>query len=202
MEGEQIDQQVDGPQIDVQAGVDVPVTGASGEVMRDAAGRFSGGGTAPEGVGAPLGNLSAVKTGTALDPRRLVLGSLPPQYVHAERLARQYRRQIEQAVIDQKGEVSLSDAHWIDAAAGHEAHASIMRQILRQKVETLQPGDVVRISESISRARESRNKCFDRLGLDLQSTDPWDALPRYAAWEAAGRAQNDDMTQQTKEDNP
>lgn len=139
---------------------------ASDGVQRNEVGQYLPGTAAPDGVGAPPDNANATKTGVRVNPRRLVVGRLPAKYVHAERTGREYRRLLEDATIAAKGEVSLQDAHWIDAATGHELHKLILLQILRDGTSKLTPVDVVRISESIAKAREARNRCYERLELN------------------------------------
>ncbi len=74
-------------------------------------------------------NLNAATHGGILT--RLTLGELPTKMRRQLSPARAYRRDLEAAVMNVKGEVNLSDAHLIDEAAAAEIHASICRWLLR-----------------------------------------------------------------------
>ncbi len=131
------------------------------------------------GSGAQLHNSNALSTATRVNVHRLTLGRLPRRFIAAERVARTYRRSLEQAVVAQKGEIGLKDAHWLDSAVKHELHALMLRRILREQTETLTAVETVRISESIAKASESRNRCYGMLELDQPpptQEQMWDAM--------------------------
>ncbi len=104
---------------------------------------------------------------------RLTLGELPRTMLRQKRAACQYRRGLEKAVIEAKGEVSMVDAHLIDEASGAELHSSVCRWLLRTKLETMSVSDIARCSEQIMKARACRNRAVERLQLDTPPPMPW-----------------------------
>lgn len=118
----------------------------------------------PGRSGPPAANLNAARNGSKIS--RLVLGELPKTMRRQLQMARKYRRGLEEFVVGAKGEVSITDAHLIDEAAGAEVHASVCRWLLRTRLETMKPVDIARCSEQIMKARVVRNKAVGRLGLD------------------------------------
>jgi hypothetical protein len=118
----------------------------------------------PGRSGPKQANLNATKNGTALT--RLTLGELPQTMRRQTQAARKYRRELEQLVMDAKGEVNATDAHLIDEATTAEVHASVCRWLLRTRLEKMSVSDVARCSEQIVKAKTSRNRAVERLGLD------------------------------------
>ncbi len=118
----------------------------------------------PKRKGPPKGSINAAKNGTRL--ARLTLGELPRTMRRQTAAARAYRRDLEQAVLDAKGEVNATDAHLIDEASSAEVHASVCRWLLRTRLDKMTVGDVARCSEQIVKAKASRNRAVERLGLD------------------------------------
>lgn len=198
-----------------------PDSGAPRGVMRDAAGRFLRGSAAPPGVGAPPGHLNSLTTGTELPKRRLVLGTMPSRFAQAERNARKYRRLLETAVIGERGEVSVVDAHLISQATSNELYVGVLQQLLRSRVDVLKPESICRITESIGRAIDSRNRAVRQLNLEQPETQDPVLAARARVLSAAeiehydrlygepqeppGRAHGDgtaQQTTQTQEDQP
>jgi hypothetical protein len=118
--------------------------------------------------------LNAVKSGTRLT--RLTLGCLPQRMLRQTRMARKYRRGLEQLVMTAKGEVDAVDAHLIDEASGAETHASICRWLLRERLDTMTVADITRCSEGIMRARAIRNRAVERLNLNAPAALPWQVI--------------------------
>ena len=79
--------------------------------------------------------LNAVKNGSRLRP--LNIGDMPKLLERVERAAREYRRYLEAAVLEARGEISHICAHWIDEAVSWSIHADICRWLLRQKLSTM-----------------------------------------------------------------
>jgi hypothetical protein len=101
---------------------------------------------------------------------RLALGELPPCLHRVTRYCRQYRKILEVEVAQANGgEVSLTAAHWIDCAAGHEQHLQLMRWLLRERLENMTISDVVKCSSAMASARDARNRAVAQLGLDRDS---------------------------------
>lgn len=124
--------------------------------------------------GAPLGSRNAARNGTKLN--RLNLGLLPRGMRRQEANARRYRRELEQAVVDAKGEVNLFDAHMINECVTAELHAAVCRWLFQTRLERMQPSDIARCSEQILKARTVRNKAFEKLGLDRHQQNVLEAL--------------------------
>jgi hypothetical protein len=164
----------------------------------------------PGKSGAKAGNKNALTTGARLDPRRLVVGELPATMISVKREGRKYRRALEQEVIQAKGEINITDAHHIDTATGATVQAGIARWLLRNRLrgDTLPDGpakvihhgaggdkvaqnvgmttsEVLACMESISKAKQIRDKAVAALKLDAPPTDPW------AVIDAATEKQNE-----------
>ena len=138
--------------------------------------------TAKKRSGGPKkGSMNAIKNGTSL--KRLVVGQLPAKMVRVQRYARQYRRELEEAVASAHGAVDLTQAHLIDAAASHEAHAAICRWLLREKLPTMSVSDIRECSKQIATAKDARNKAV--IGLDLNPPEQTIDLQAYLATEGA-----------------
>lgn len=124
--------------------------------------------------GAPAHNLNGAKNGARI--QRLTLGDLPVTMRRQTANARKYRRDLEQLVLETKGEVNTTDAHLIDEAAAGEVHASICRWLLRTKLKEMSVSDVLKCSEQIAKAKANRNRAVERLGLDRHEEDELKAL--------------------------
>jgi hypothetical protein len=122
---------------------------------------------------APKGNLNAARNGGRLT--RLTLGELPLSMRRQTREARKYRRGLEGLVFDEKGEVTPTDAHLIDEAATAEVHAAVCRWLLRERLDTMSVQDVLTCSREILKAKTTRNRAVERLGIG-ERPDAIDAL--------------------------
>lgn len=132
----------------------------------------------PRRPGGQPGNTANLRNGSRADrtAHRLQLGELPKPMARVTRDARAYRRALEAAVLEQHGEISLTHAHWIDAAAGFEAHAAVCRWVLRQKLDAMSASDIIAASREMARSRERRNAALKELGLDRPDDDDVAAL--------------------------
>lgn len=97
---------------------------------------------------------------------RLTVGNLPAKMRKLMIGTRAYRRALEAAVVESRGEVSLVDAHRIDEAAGCEMHAAICRWLLRERLDKMSVSDVTRCSEAIAKSKALRNKAVTALKID------------------------------------
>ena len=138
-------------------------------------------------MAAPLQNLHAAKNGTRIT--RLIVGNLPKPLHRVQRFVLQYRRTLEDAVIEVRNEVGLIDAHVIDAACKHEQHAGVCRHLLRQKIETMSVADVRECSKQIATATDARNKAVRELQLERDESRIFDAL--YASPRLDDRSEGD-----------
>ncbi len=125
-------------------------------------------------MGAPSYNLNAMRNGKRLV--RLTVGELPTKLHSVKVEARKYRRGLEDAVLDVRGEVSVMDAHRIDTAAGATMHVGVCRWLLRQKLSSMETGDILACSREMLRAKESRDRAVKALGLDKKMDGVLDAL--------------------------
>jgi hypothetical protein len=118
--------------------------------------------------GAPKGHLNSLKNGSNLKPRRLTVGELPLQLIAVRREGRAYRRALEAAVVQAKGEVSVLDAHHIDTASAATIQAGICRWLLRHKFKTMSTSDVMACSNQMTKAKAARDAAVRLLGLDIK----------------------------------
>jgi len=125
-------------------------------------------------MAAPKNNVNAAKNGTRLV--RLTVGELPLKLNKVKVEARAYRRSLEEAIIEVRGEVSVTDAHAIDTAAAATIHAGICRWLLREKLPTMNANDVLACSREMLRAKEARDRAVRLLKLDRRAEDVIDAL--------------------------
>jgi hypothetical protein len=144
----------------------------------------------PGRSGPSKANLNSARNGGSLT--RLTLGELPQTMRRQLQMARKYRRGLEQLVIEAKGQVTATDAHLIDEAAGAEVHAAVCRWLLRTRLDKMSVADVARCSEQVMKARTARNRAVERLGLDAKP-EPLDLKTYIGAADEA-----DDRTDSNK----
>lgn len=119
------------------------------------------------------GNLNSVKTGTKLALTRLTVGELPKPLLSVKREGRAYRRTLERAVLDAKGEISLTDAHLIDTATAATIAAGISRWVLRNKLEGMKGSDIHNCGQAIVKSKQLRDQAVKQLDLDRPLPAPW-----------------------------
>jgi len=119
--------------------------------------------------------LNALTTGRRC--HRLVIGRLPPELWQVESNAREYRRALEAATVEVRGEITLTDAHYIDAACEHSVHVAITRWILHHKFSTMRLEQILACKAAAGKAITARNRAVDQLAIDPRSlpTDGNDA---------------------------
>lgn len=115
--------------------------------------------------GAPRGNLNAARNGGRM--YRMTVGELPKEMWRIKSTVRRYRRDLEQAVIERCGEVSVAMAHTIDLAVASEQHNMVCRWLLNQKLDGMSVSDIVTCSREMMRAKETRNRAVRELQLDV-----------------------------------
>jgi hypothetical protein len=136
--------------------------------------------TSGKKAGAPIGNNNGLRHGR--HSRRVIpMGTLSTRYAHVTRVCNFIRRQLESAVIEQHGEISLVAAATINTAVRHERHAQLAQKWLRDNpklpVETR-----LAISRDIAKASTERDRAI-RLLLPINGNpDAWSfpALPEPA----------------------
>lgn len=123
------------------------------------------------------GNKNALKNGSRLRMKRLVVGELPTTMIAVKREGQQYRRDLEATVMECKGEINTTDAHHIDTASAATIQAGICRWLLRNKLETMSTSDIRGCTGDIVKAKERRDASVKSLALDAPPLAPWaDAL--------------------------
>jgi hypothetical protein len=121
--------------------------------------------------GAQKGNSNATRHG-------LRAGQLPREAKYIEHRMNDFRRQLEAAVIDSKGQVTLQDAAFVQTAMRWERHAALAQRWLTKAHDTLTPEQCLHFSREIARASAERDKAIAALSLD--STEhrlPWLSAP-------------------------
>jgi hypothetical protein len=169
--------------------------------------------------------MNAVHHGGRLNLRRLVVGELPHSMIAVKREGRAYRRALEAEVIKAKAEINVTDAHHIDTAAAATIQAGIARWLLRHRLDErvdsakivhkrddmrvlqsvgMSTADILKCMETISKAKQIRDKAVAALNLDGPPLDPWvvlDALPapstNGATHTTSSEAFNDGKTDET-----
>lgn len=107
---------------------------------------------------------------------RLNLGEMPKTLYRQTVYARKYRRDLEAAVEAAKGEINLTDAHYINEAAAAEMHGSICQWLLRERMPSMSNNDILTCSRELVQAKRTRNRAMEKLGLDRDDRDTLAAL--------------------------
>jgi len=107
----------------------------------------------------------------------LACGKLPKGCEYVERRINAFRLQLEQAVMQAKGTVSIADAAAINSACKWERHGMLATRWLRQEMDNLSAADRLRFSAEIAKASDRRDKAIRALGLD-KKPDPLATLYR------------------------
>lgn len=123
----------------------------------------------PRTGGAPKNNRNHLRHG-------LFAGQLPKGCKHIENRTLKLRRQIEDLLLESKGEVTILDAAIIQTALRWERHSLLCQRWLTKEIKKLSPSDRLNFSREIAKASTERDKCLQRLGLDKRDFDPWKAL--------------------------
>lgn len=127
----------------------------------------------PGRSGPPPGNLNALKNGSKIGRKRLVIGDLPKELISVRREGRAYRRALEAEVMAIKGEINTADAHLIDTATAATIQAGICRWLMRNKIGTMSVADIRGCSQDQVKAKERRDAAVKALGLDAPPPAPW-----------------------------
>lgn len=121
------------------------------------------------------GALNALKNGSR-SIARLPLNLLPPALSNQEANARKFRKALEAAVADARGEVGWMDAALINEAVVAEVHAATCAWAIRNRITTMSTADLVVCSKEILRSKEVRNKALSKLKLTRDAKDALIAL--------------------------
>lgn len=112
--------------------------------------------------GAPKGN----SNGSGNVRHGLKAGKLPKDAKYIETQCNILRRQLEGAVLEARGEVSLVDAASVQTALKWERHGALCLRWLRLEGDKLKPLERMQFSREIARASTERDKSIAALGLD------------------------------------
>lgn len=116
--------------------------------------------------GPPLGNSNSLRHG-------LKAGQLPKDAKYIENRLNAFRRMLEQAVLDGRGEVNIPDAAYIQTALRWERHACLAQRWLNKAGDTLKPTDKLTFSREIAKASAERDKAVAMLNIGKDVKAPW-----------------------------
>jgi hypothetical protein len=105
----------------------------------------------------------------------LQAAKLPKNCQYIEIRLNRFRRQLEDALMASKGEVSMSDAAIINTALKWERHGALASRWLRLEGNELKPADKLSFSREIAKASTERDKALSALDLDRPPANPWEA---------------------------
>jgi hypothetical protein len=134
--------------------------------MQNMAKKDTGKGQHEKPNGAPKENRNAMRHG-------LRAGQLPKGAKFIEHRMNAMRRQLEDAVIAAKSEISLQDAANIQTCIKWERHGALAQLWLRKKSSELKPNELLNFSREIADASDKRDKAIERLKLDTKSKAFW-----------------------------
>ena len=138
-----------------------------------------------QAIGAPIGNRNACRSG--------MHGSgLPKGCEYIQRSCNEFRRALERAVEDARGQVLLLDAANISTAFRHERHCQLAQRWLRIEGDKMSHSDRLAHSREVARASSERDRSIAALKLPaVADANPWDIVdqppekPQEAATEPA-----------------
>jgi hypothetical protein len=117
---------------------------------------------------------------------RFPLGRGGSRNVHLRRHVSAFRRAVEAAVIAAKGEIGIVDAsliHSASVALRQHLRLELILAVAGQPGEAgegkLAYGEWLAVSDRLLKAKESVDRCLERLRLDVKP-DPWDVLGTFA----------------------
>lgn len=112
------------------------------------------------------------KQGDRNDMRHgLACGKVPPECKYIELRSNVFRRNLEDAVLSVRDEISLTDAAHVATATAWVRHAMLASRWLRMKESTLSPDQLLRFSETIAKASERRDAAIRHLKLTKAKQD-------------------------------
>ena len=104
----------------------------------------------------------------------LTASLLPKDAKHIQNRMNAFRRNVEDAVLEAKGDVSLIDAAHIQTAMRWERHALLAQRWLNKKYDEFTPETFMGFSREIAKASAERDKALDTLRIDRNIVkDAW-----------------------------
>ncbi len=129
----------------------------------------------PAKVGGQKGNRNHMRHG-------LTAGKLPKGCQFIENQLNGFRRKLEDIVLSNKGEISLSDAASIQTALKWERHGALALRWLTKQGDSLKPMESLAFSREIAKASTERDKALASIGLSRDRVrDAWaviDSTPK------------------------
>lgn len=106
-----------------------------------------------------------------------VAGKLPPGTKDIQNRCNAMRRMLEEAVIDAKGSVSITDASCINSAIRWERHGQLCNRWLLVNHANMSHLDKMKFSRETADASDKRDKSIRLLGLDRDAIqDAWSCI--------------------------
>lgn len=120
-------------------------------------------------AGAPKKNRNAMRHG-------LKSGQLPKDAKYIENRLNTIRRNLEDAVLECKGKISIADAGYIQTAIRWERHAALAHRWLTKQYAKLKPMEQLRFSNEVATASAKRDVAIEMLELDEEQSTVFEAL--------------------------
>ena len=117
-----------------------------------------------KGRSGPPGNRNAIRHG-------LCCGKVPPGAEYVEHRCNDFRRGLEDLVLQAKGEITLGDAALVDSATKWTRHELLVNRWLRLKEKDLTSDQLLRFSREIAEASDRRDRAISKLKLDAKRQD-------------------------------
>jgi hypothetical protein len=121
---------------------------------------------------APPGNQNATKHGLRSS---LVLVAVPPKAKWVKVLMAAFRRDLEAAVVERHGEITVTKAALVNSATRHETIAQLAGRMLKLSGDDLKAETKLAIMDRIGRATDARDRCIRALDLEATPGSAWDA---------------------------
>jgi len=119
-------------------------------------------------LGAPANNTNAARHGLKMG---LTNSMLPKGCSYVRRRLGQFRRVIEQEVLDVHGSINVVQALAIDTAARWCRHAMLAERWLRLRAKEMSDADRLKYSREIAMAAAARDRAVEQLEIDRQPQD-------------------------------
>ncbi|MDZ4688508.1 MAG: hypothetical protein SH850_25825 [Planctomycetaceae bacterium] len=101
----------------------------------------------------------------------LTLGSVPSGASYVGKLLHRFRRDVEAAVLERNGLLTLLDQAAINTALRWERHALLSQRWLCKHAETMNHDQRLAYSREIARASDHRDRALRELGLKPREDD-------------------------------
>lgn len=98
---------------------------------------------------------------------------LPKGCEYIENRVNALRRQMEDAVLETRNEINITDAAAINSILKWERHGMLAAHWLRHEAKNLSVSELLRFSEAIAKASDNRDKAIRLLALDREPESPW-----------------------------